>query len=92
MINTVIFGFTGIVFNGIPALTENFSSPKLIFIIKSFGFNEFPGLTEKMVGPEPSGKSENLSINLGLEKFSVKAGIPLKTISVNPKITVVDLL
>ena len=58
--NTEIFGFTGIRFNGIRGLPEYFQSPKLIFAIKIFGFNEFPGLTEKMAGPEPSGKSENL--------------------------------
>ena len=60
--NTEIFGFTGIIFNGIPGLTEYFWSPKLIFAIEIFGFNEFPGLTENMAGPEPSGKSENLCI------------------------------
>ena len=43
---TEIFGFTGIVFNGIPGLTEYFSNPKSIFVIKTFGFNEFLGLTE----------------------------------------------
>ena len=59
---TRIFGFTGIVFNGIRCLTEYFERPKLIFCNKNIGVNEFPGLTDKMAGPEPSGKSENLCI------------------------------
>ena len=33
-----------------------------VFIITNFGFNVFPGLTEKMFCPKPSGKSENLCI------------------------------
>ena len=32
------------------------------------------------------------NIDLGLEKYSVKPGIPLKTIPVNPKITVLSEL
>ena len=32
------------------------------------------------------------NIDLGLEKYSVKPGIPLKTIPVNPKISVIARL
>ena len=72
---TEIFGFTRIVFNGIPGLTEYFWSPKLIFANKIYGFNEFPGLTEKMACPKPFGKSENLYTS---KLYKCEIGINIK--------------
>ena len=44
------------------------------------------GKTGKLLNPN----SFSAKFQLGMEKFSVKRGIPLKTIPVNPKISVLD--
>ena len=46
ILGTEFFGFTGIVFNGIPRLMENFSITKLKFNTVVAGFNESLGTRE----------------------------------------------
>ena len=64
-----------------------------LFDIEVQRFSDLPeGLGQAIYSVKP-GNSLNpkvlmANINLGLEKYSVKPGIPLKTILVNPKISV----
>ena len=61
-----------------------FSGYWKIFAIEIFGFNEFPDLTEKMTGPEPSGIFEN-----HCSSFSLQILIHMKTLFVGRHISMV---